>query len=72
LGIKKDNKLSEMRTNFSGVLKENVVEQMVRSRNKNKMKLVVKSKEIAKKFNGKCFICNKIENLAKDYKNKGK
>jgi len=44
---------------------------MVTSRNKNqKKKLVVKRKGIAKKFNDKCFICNKIGHLAKDCRNK--
>jgi uncharacterized membrane-anchored protein YjiN (DUF445 family) len=32
----------------------------------------VKGKRIAKKFNGKCFICNKIGYLVKDCKNKDK
>jgi hypothetical protein len=32
----------------------------------------VKGKRIAKKFNGKCFIYNKIVHLVKDYINKGK
>lgn len=53
-------------------LEENVVEQVVKSHNKNQKKHVMKSKGIAKKFNDKCFICNKTMHLAKDYRNKGK
>jgi hypothetical protein len=53
-------------------LKENVVEQVVKSHNKNQKKHVMKSKGIAKKFNDKFFICNKTMHLAKDYRNKGK
>jgi hypothetical protein len=39
--------------------------------NKNqKKRIIVKGKEIANKFNGKCFIYTKIEQLEKDIKNK--
>ncbi|RQO84766.2 hypothetical protein POPTR_001G115067v4 [Populus trichocarpa] len=61
LRIEDDNKLFEKRINSSK-----------KSHNKNKKKLGVKGKRIAKKFNGKCFIYNKIVHLVKDYINKGK
>ena len=32
--------------------------------------LIVKGKGFVKKFNGKCFICNKINHLVKDCENK--
>ena len=38
----------------------------------NQKKLGVKGKQIAKKFNGKCFIYIKTGHLVKDYINKGK
>jgi len=72
LKIKQDNKLSKKRTNSFGALKANVVKQVVKIHNKNHKKLVVKGKWIAKKFNDKCFICNKTKYLAKDCRNKGK
>jgi hypothetical protein len=39
------------------------------NKNQNKM-IIVKGKGIANKFNGKCFIYTKIEQLDKDIKNK--
>ena len=71
LRIEDDNKLFDRRNNSSSSLKENVMEQVIRSHNKNQQKFVVKGKIIAKKFNGKRFICRKIEHLANDCKNKG-
>jgi hypothetical protein len=53
LRIEKDNKLFEKRNNSSSSLKENVMEEVIRSHNKNQKKFVVKCKRIAKKFNGK-------------------
>jgi hypothetical protein len=42
---------------------------VVKSHNKKKKKLDMKREGIAKKFNDKCFICNKTEHLAKDCRN---
>jgi len=57
LRIKFGNKLSEKIANSSRAQKTNVMEQAVKSYNKNnKKKLAVKGKGIVKKFNGKCFI----------------
>lgn len=73
LRLKEDNKLSERRTNSSSASKVNVMEQVVRSHNKNikKQKACCEGKNVDK-LNGKCFICNKTWHLSKDCKNKGK
>jgi hypothetical protein len=46
------------------------MEQEVKSRKKKK--LVVNGKRVFKKFNDKCFICNKTGHLVKYCRNKGK
>lgn len=56
-----------METNFYGALKAKFIEQVIKSNNKKSKK----EKEIAKNFNEKCFTCNNIGHLAKDYRNEG-
>jgi len=48
LRIENDDKLTKKRTNSSSALKVNVMEQMVRSHNKNKKSLLWKVKELPK------------------------
>lgn len=71
LRIKDDNKLSKRKGNSFGALKENFMEQAVKSHNKNqKKKFVMMRKRFVKKFNNKCFIYDKTKHLAKDCRNK--
>lgn len=66
LRIEMDNKLSKKRVNSFSSFKEIIMEQVLRFHNKNKKKkLIMKGKGIAKRFNEKYFIYNKIGHLIK-------
>lgn len=72
LRIEEDNKVSLKTENHSSMSsKANVVEHVAKNHNKsNKKWLAAKGKNFAKKFSGKCFICNKVGHQAKDCRSK--